>query len=61
MKSIINRLEALENTGKFKTDRERVLYLKYARKINPDIEADQIQRPKDYINLARQHFKPLFQ
>ena len=61
MKSIINRVEALENVGKFKTDRERALYLKYARLINPNIEADQMQRPDDYINLARQHFKPLFQ
>ena len=61
MRSITTRLEALENVGKFKTDRERGLYLKYARKINPNIEADQMQRPDDYIRLAKNHFKPLFQ
>ena len=61
MKSINKRIEALEGRNKFKTDRERALYLKYARLIVKDVKADDIQKPDDYIRLARQHFKPLFQ
>ena len=59
MKSLISRIESLENRDGFRNDTERREYLKYARLIDPDLTPDQIRKPADYIQLVKGHFTPL--
>lgn len=55
--SIKHRIRKLERVNGFKSEEERREYMKYAKKINPDIET--ITSPADYIKLAHKHFEPL--
>ena len=59
MKTLINRIESLENRDGFKSDTERREYLKYARLINPDVNPEQIRKPRDYLRLLEAHLEPL--
>lgn len=57
--SIKRRIKAIEGRNGFKNERERAEYLKYAQMLDDNITAEDIQKPDDYIELAKQHFEPL--
>ena len=54
-----NRIAKLENRDGFNSETERQEYIGYARKIDPDISADQIKNPRDYVALLESVLPPL--
>lgn len=57
--NLSKRIERIESRNGFKSEQEWREYLAYARKIDPEVKAEQIQTPEDYLSLLSSAFPPL--